>query len=89
MGRKKKYDDETQMRAAVALNKKLKRAAIKEQKEAEKTNDKFIFEYLLEVADQVTTKVERRIADAKQRATKRSAIKEAANILPKRQKYAK
>ena len=89
MGRKKKYDDETQMRAAVALSKKLKRAAKKEQKEAEKTNDKFIFEYLLEVADQVTTKVERRIADAKQRATKRLAIKEAANILPKRQKYAK
>ena len=89
MGRKKKYDDETQMKAAVALSKKLKRAAAKEQKEAEKTNDKFISEYLLAVTDQVTTKVERRIADAKQRAVKRNAAKAEANILPKRQKYAK
>ena len=41
------------------------------------------------VSDQVSQTVERRIADTERRAVKRLAIKEAANILPKRQKYAK
>ena len=89
MGRKRKYDNEDDAKAAKALQKKMQRSVAKQQKMANETNFQWISQYLLEVANQVTQNVERRKADATQRATKRSAVKEAANILPKRQKYAK
>ena len=53
------------------------------------TNFQWISQFLEVVADQVTQKVERKIADAKRRKLKRFAIKEADNISPKRQKYTK
>ena len=81
MGRKKKYNSETERKAALALNKKLKRSSEKEQKLAQETNNQWISQYLLEIANQVTQNVERRTADKKQRAKKRLAVKEAANVL--------
>ena len=89
MGRKKIYNDNTEKKAALALAKKLKRSSEKELKKVQESNFQWISQYLDEVADQVTQKVERKIADAKRRKLKRFAIKEADNISPKRQKYTK
>ena len=83
------YKSEAEKKAAYALNKKLKRAADKEKKLAAESNHQWILQYLLQIANDVTQIVERKKTDAKQKAVKRSAVKEGANILPKRQKYAK
>ena len=86
----KKYKSEADKKAANALAKKLKRAAEKEKKiVVNEKNSQWICQCLLEIVKVVPQIVERRRTDAKQKAIKRAAVKEAANILPKRQKYAK
>ena len=96
MGRKKLYESETAKKAALALKKKQKRAEnniAKKLLEAEKTNFQWVSQILLKLVNDIPRKVEilnaRRQRHADQRAIKRKAIREAANILPKRQKYSK
>ena len=92
----KKYKTEVEKKAAYALNKRLKRAADKLAKDNENVtrlaND-LISEILLRIVNDVPHKVEvinaRKRYKTKNQAVKRAAVKEAANIMPKRQKYAK
>ena len=86
MGRKPKYDSLTEKKTALALAKKLKRSSDKSKKKAQESNEQWISQYLLRVANQICQTVERRKADTIRKALKRSAVKEAVNILPKRQK---
>ena len=92
----KKYKTEDEKKAAYALAKKLKRAAEKlanDQKNDENTKQQFISEIVLILVNDIPQKAEalkaRKISNAKSQSVKRSAVKEGANIMPKRQKYAK
>ena len=77
----------------------VKRALEKEEKEMKrlklstKSELEWISALLLEIAIDVSNKCEqrksRRETNAKFQANKRSTVREAANILPKRQKYTK
>ena len=81
---------EDQKRAADAERKRLKRAL---DKSAQTVSTAWISQLLIKLANQIPHKVEilqaRRQRDAKQKAVKRSAVREVANILPKRPKYKK
>ena len=85
----KKYKSDAEKKAADAERKRLERAS----KKLKEVNSEWICQMLIKMANQIPHKVAvlkaRRSADAERRAAKRSAVKEAANILPKRQKYAK
>ena len=85
----KKYKSDAEKKAADAERKRLKRASMK----MKEINSEWISQILIKMANQIPHKVAvleaRRSADAERRAAKRSAVKEAANILPKRQKYSK
>ena len=86
----KKYMTEDQKRAADAERKRLKRAL---DKSTQTVSREWISQLLIKLANQIPHKVEilqaRRQRDANQKAVKRSAVREAANILPKRPKYKK
>ena len=86
----KKYMTEDQKRAADAERKRLKRAL---DKSTQTVSREWISQLLIKLANQIPHKVEilqaRRQRDANQKAVKRSAVREAANILPKRPKYEK
>ena len=87
MGRKKKYPSETEKKAALALNKKSKRSTAKEQKKSLESTYQWISQYLLDIANQVTQKVERRTADAKQKAKKRLAMKKPVTLLSAEERH--
>ena len=59
------------------------------REKAQETNNQWISWYLLEVADQVSQKVERRIADTKRKAMKRLAAVKEIKAMPKRVKLSK
>ena len=86
----KKYRTEDQKRAADAERKRLKRAL---DKSTQTVSSEWISQLLVKLANQIPHKVEilqaRRQRDANKKAVKRSAVREAANILPKRPKYIK
>ena len=94
---KKKVESPTfSMDSTYALNKKLKRAADKvanDENNAKKMNNQLISEILLKLVNEIPHKAEllkaRKRSKAKTKAVKRAAVKEAANVLPKRQKYAR
>ena len=75
IGQKPKYNSKTEKKAALGLAKKLKRLSKKEQKQAQETNSKWIFQYLSKFADQVTQKVERQKANTNLQAVKRLGVK--------------
>ena len=90
------YHSKEQKKAANALAKKLKRAAdklAKDKENAKKSSNQIISEILLKIVDDIPHKAE--VINARKRyktnhqAVKRAAVKEAANIMPKRQKYKK
>ena len=65
----------------------------KDKENAKKTSNQLISEILLQLIDDIPQKAEllraRKRAKTKAKAVKRAAVKETANIMPKRQKYAK
>ena len=92
----KLYQTEAEKKAAHALAKKLKRAAdklAKDKENAKKSSNQLISEILLKIVNDIPLKAEainaRKRYKTNNQAVKRAAVKEAANIMPKRQKYAK
>ena len=90
------YQSKAEKKAANALAKKLKRAADKLAKDKENTTksaNQLMSEIVLKLVNDVPQKAEvireRKRYKTKHQAVKRAAVKEAANIMPKRQKYAK
>ena len=81
MGRKPKYQCEAEKKAALAMNKKLKRSTMKERNKAQESNYQWISQYLCKVSNQVTQMVERRRADAKQKAKKRLVNKKPIKVM--------
>ena len=90
------YKSEEEKKKAYALAKKLKRATdklAKDKENATKSANQLISELVIKLVNDIPQKAEvireRKRYKTKHQAVKRAAVKEAANIMPKRQKYAK
>ena len=90
------YKSNDEKKAANALAKKLKRAAdklAKEKENATKSANELISELVMKLVNDIPQKAEllkaKRRAKTKNKAVKGAAVEAAANIMPKRQKYAK
>ena len=88
MGRKKKYETPALKKSADSLRRRLKRAADKDAK-LEPPISEWITGILINLADDVTLKIHRKLNNSKQKAVKRANKSQNGNDKPKRQKFEK